>query len=126
MNWKKYILYSNTARLVLLTHNRAAILIAPYHFTKCNKNAVCFLLKFIILAAHTQCVLGEWITGKNAGGQVSNQTFGTNPQFHIDIPNYGMCAAYLNKTVFSNLVYDISTSFFRLFVHVTVHLVIFC
>ena len=114
---RKYYLFSKTARLVLLTHNRDAILIAPCNFPNLNKiNSkprflTCFK-NYYIFAAHTQCVLGEWITGKNAGGQVSNQTFGTNPQFHIDIPNYGMCAAYLNLTVFSNLLYDISTCFF--------------
>ncbi|KAK3108056.1 hypothetical protein FSP39_000341 [Pinctada imbricata] len=37
----------------------------------------------------SQCLVGQWISGQNAGGQVSRQTFHTNPQFHIDVPNHG-------------------------------------
>lgn len=36
----------------------------------------------------TQCIPGKFVTGHNAGGQISCRTFGSNPQFllHIDRP----------------------------------------
>lgn len=38
---------------------------------------------------HTQCLTGNIIQGVNAGGQVSHETVGTNPQFRITVNQTG-------------------------------------
>ena len=36
--------------------------------------------------AYTQCIVNQWKGGVNAGGQVSQQSFHTNPKIEFSIP----------------------------------------
>ena len=44
-------------------------------------------LSLLLFLDHVRCVTGRWSVGSNAGGQVSHNTFHTNPQIKFQIPS---------------------------------------
>ncbi|XP_069110106.1 calpain-B-like [Argopecten irradians] len=73
----------------VLHHRRTKATDSRIHHKNSPQRSFRYLVQPGKFHLHTQCLTGNIIQGVNAGGQVSHETVGTNPQFRITVNQTG-------------------------------------